>query len=304
VTAYSIKSRPGIVLSTALMSASHVLVSLFLCLSVSATTVLVVLTPEGIVVAADSHIVSVDIGGYSAPPEGPATKIFVLHDRIAVGTVGFGPQLLTTLDGKPLFSYDPASWLSEIERKTSRDISVRRMVDVIESESHSTFSRLNYLIQSGVLKKEQVPELKQGAVGQYIVCGFDSGIAVVEEVNFKVDWENVQLVGPIVQPIFPSSSTRRFDFGFHAASGGYTQAVDDVLRWKTDSEGFRSVVSEAFVELFTLHGEKDLTLDQASTLLHAILRAQNKYTPGSVGPPYNVVWLLKDRTVHWIKYND
>src|ERR1700720_2193221 len=96
--------------------AFNALLVLFFCLPVSATCVLVLITPEGIVVAADSKVLRVDLGEYSAPPEGPATKIHVIDNRIAVGDVGLGSVLLTTKDGRPLFSYDPASWFSGIEK--------------------------------------------------------------------------------------------------------------------------------------------------------------------------------------------
>jgi hypothetical protein len=278
-----------------------VLLFVFSCPRVSATTVLVIVTPTGIVVAADTKVVSVDIGGYSAPPEGPTTKMFIIHGRIAVGTLGLGRQSLTTLDKTPPFSYDPPVWLRKIEKKTPRNISVRQFIDIVKSESSSTFSDLNRLIHTGAIKQEQAPELTGG---QYIVSGFESGVAIVEEINFEVDWKNRQLVGPTVESVFPDPKARRVDFGFHAASRGYNDAVDDVLRQKADSKGFKLVSSEAGVELSILLARKDLTMNQASTLLHAFLRAQNKYTPKYVGPPYNIVWLRKDGTVNRINYSD
>jgi hypothetical protein len=174
------------------------------CVSAPASTVLVNITPEGIVIAADSKIVSKDFGGYSAPPAGPAKKIFLIRNRIAVGTVGFNVQTITTADDKPLFSYDPATWLKSIEQEEPQDISVTR------------------LSEAG----------------------------------------------------------------------------------KTNSAGYRLIASQAPVELSIFLNRKDLSLRQASTLLRAILRAQNIYTPGFVGPPYNVAWLRKDGALIQIKYRD
>jgi hypothetical protein len=279
---------------------------LFLSSSIcgSATTVLAIVTPSGIVIAADTKVNSVDIGGYSAPPEGPTSKIFIVHGRIAVGIDGLGTQHLTTRDDRPLFDYDPPAWFRKIEEKTSRDISVRQFVDIVKSESSSTFSRLSELIQRGAIKQEQAPQLTGF---QYLVVGFESGIAIVEEINFEVDWKNLKLKGPTVEHVFPDPKAR-VDFGFHAASMCYTDAVNDVLGGNTQSESFKLVTKEAGSELKILLARKDLSMTQASTLLHAILRAQHKHTPKYVGPPYDIVWLCKAGCkgggVNWIKKSD
>ena len=174
-----------------------ILLFMFSSLRISATTVLVIITPSGIGIAADSKVMTVYFGGKSGPPEGPTGKLVVIHDRIAVGTIGVGSEEITTLDDRPLFIYDPSLWLRQIERNTPGDITVRQLVEVIRSESHSTFSRLNELIHNGTIKQQQTPQLK-GI--QYIVAGFESGVAIVEEINFEVDWKNRQLIGPTVEP--------------------------------------------------------------------------------------------------------
>ena len=278
------------------------LLVVFSCLPASGTTVLVILTPEGIVIAADSKIVSKDFGGYSASPEGPANKIIVVRDRIAVGNIGFLSQHIETMDDRPLFDYDPASWLKGIEQKTSPDISVSEFIDTLGSEARTEFSHLNDLIRDPAFKEKESYCESQGV--QYLVAGFESGIAVVEEVNFTIDEKSCQITGPFVQPIFPSPDTLRFDFGFHPASMGYEDAAADVVYGKTWSKGYRSIGFESPMELWMLLAKRDLSLDQASTLLHAILRAQNKYTPAAVGPPYTVVRLLKDGTLNRLSYRD
>ena len=272
------------------------------CLPASGTTVLVILTPEGIVIAADSKIISRDFGGYSAPPEGPANKIIVFRDRIAVGNIGFFTQHIATMDDRPLFEYDPALWLKRVEQKKPSDISVSEFVDTLESEARNEFSPLNDLLRDPTFENRKDYCEANGV--QYLVAGFESGIAVVEEVNFTIDEKSCQLKGPFVQPIFPAPDTVRFDFGFHAASRGYEDAAGDVVYGRTRSVGFRSIAFESPMDLWMLLAKRDLSLNQASTLLHAILRAQSRYTPAVVGPPYTVVWLRKDGTVNRFSYRD
>jgi len=267
--------------------------------SASATTVLVIITPDGIAVGADSKIITIYFGGESGPQSEPTTKVFVIHDRIAVGTIGLGSEDITTLDNKPLFSYDPDSWLRQIEKKTPKDISVRQLIDIIKSESGSTFSRLDQLIRSGTIKQQEA-DLQEFT---YLVAGFESGVAIVEEIHFEVDWNNRQLVGPTVESIFPYPDARA-DFGFHVGHGSYAHAISQAVQGETESEGYKSVSAEAGEELSVLRARKNLTLNQASTLLHALLRAQHKNSPKAVGPPYNIVWLCKNGSVQRIDYGD
>jgi len=278
------------------------LVVLFGCLSASCTTVLVILTPEGIVMAADSKVVSKDIGSYSAPPEGPANKIFIVRDRIAVGNIGFLSQHIETMDDRPLFSYDSATWFKSIELKTPSEISVSKFVEILGREGRSKFSKLNYLLRDDAFEPRETYCKGNGV--QYLVAGFESGIAVVKEVNFIIDRNNCQLMGPFVEPIFPFDGTLRYDFGFHPASKSCEDAAIDVIYRRTKSDGYRSIESESPTELRLLLAKRDLSLSQASTLLHAILRAQSRYTPALVGPPYTVVWLRKDGPLNRISYGD
>ena len=277
------------------------LLFLFVSVPLSATTVLVIITPDGIVVAADSKTITKYFGGESGPEFGPTKKIFLIHNRIAVGTVGMAgaPQVILTAANRPIFTYDPIAWFAEIENKTPEDVSVREVVRIIKSKSDSAFSPVGALIDKGAIKQKQAGNYRL----QYIVCGFDdAGVAVVEEVNLNFDWQNGQLIGPDVVPVFPDFKARRFDFGFHAASSGYTDAVDAVLREQANSKMFKSVVAEAGKELSIFLTKKDLNLDQASRLLCAILRAQHKHTPSAVGPPYDVIWLQKDGMVNRVNY--
>jgi hypothetical protein len=259
-----------------------------------------IITPYGIVIAADSTLVGFEPGSSSMRSSGTTNKIFVMHGRMAVGTLGMGTRTrLTTLDDRPFFSYDPDVLLREVERKTPEDVSIRRFIDVIESESGSTLSRFNYLIQTGAIKQQQ--SLDEGA--QFFVCGFEAGIAVIEEINFELDWENLQLIGPIAVPVFPHFPAR-VDFGFRVASKSEKRAIVEVLTEQVNTKAFMSVRSEAAAELAILLSRHDLSLDQASTLLHAMLRAQHNETPQIVGPPYSVVWLRKDGTNNRIDYGD
>lgn len=85
---------------------------------------------------------------------------------------------------------------------------------------------------------------------------------------------------------------------------GYMDAVDDIVHGNTDSDSFKLVMDQAGSELEMLIARKDLTMNQASTLLHVMLRAQHRLSPEQVGPPYGIVWLCKGGGVNWIKRSD
>jgi hypothetical protein len=271
----------------------------FWCLPSSATTVLVLVTHEGIVIAADSKVGIVDFGGFSAPPEPPVHKIFLVQDRVAVGIVGLGSQHITTADDIPLFDYDPAVWLKKIEQRAPPDISVTKLAQLMEEEGQRTFSQLTRLWQTEASRRT-APWCQ--IIGfQYLVSGFEAGVPVVEEVNFTIDKKTCEISAGIL-PVFPYPSARA-DFGFHVASMSFDNAIADDIEQRTNSPAYRSISSEASTELSMLLDRQDLSRDQAAKLLVALLRAQARLTPGFVGSPFTVLWLPNDGMPDWSSYN-
>jgi hypothetical protein len=62
-----------------------------------------------------TKIASVYFGGYKSSPEPPTDKVF---DKVAIAELGVESTFITTMDDRPLFSYDTRTWVKEIEEKT------------------------------------------------------------------------------------------------------------------------------------------------------------------------------------------
>jgi hypothetical protein len=277
--------------------ASYALTVLVLCCGVcSGTTILVIITPTGIVIGADSKMIAEDFGGYSAPLPAPGAKVFPIHKRIAVATVGIGKMVLTTMDDRPLVSYDPDVWFSEIEKETPKDVTVGGLTEIVKNKSRRTFSSLGTLVNNGAYNQSHNLN-----TFEYLIAGYENGVPSVQRIYFEFDWAHKKLIGPTYNVILPQPDAR-VDFGFHPA--GETSAIEDIINRKLDSPSYREIMAAVPAELNMLLARKDLTTKQSTALLHAMLRAQAKCTPQYVGPPYVISLITKNGFGETVSYGD
>jgi hypothetical protein len=271
-----------------------VVVALLGC-ACSATSVVVLITPAGIVIGADSISIGHKIGKHSGPDTGAASvrKIFVIRDRVAVGTVGLGGQTLA-FKGKEFFSYDAARFLGEVNNQAPEGVTVGSVVEIIEDRFSPILQVLQLAIKNGVITQNS-----GFSPFVFVVAGYDGQTATVREIWFNVDWNKKELSGPIVKNVLPHQGARA-DFGLDI--NGVKTAIEDALSVPS-SAAHKMVASEVPAELGILTAHKDLTIKQAITLLHALLRAQHKYTPDEVAAPYRVVSLLKNGGVKRVYYS-
>jgi len=81
-------------------------------------------------------------------------------------------------------------------------------------------------------------------------------------------------------------------------------AASKALFEDVGTEAYKSVTAEAGRELQMLLSGQDLSLKDATALLHAFLRAEHNEAPAAVGPPYKIVWILKAGGIKRINYRD
>lgn len=275
-------------------SALYVILLIAICDCCSATSVFVILTPKGIAVGADFEAGTLHIGPDASPSVSTLNKLFLIRQRAIAGTVGIGETELSTLDDKPLFYYNADSFMRELEDRTARNASLSQIIDAVQDQSRIAFAPMDDLVQHKVIERNDCLGV------QYLIAGYESGVPTVAEINFEFDWQNLRMRGPLVERVFPAPNARRNYFGYHAASHGYMFAASEAHRGEVESQGYKSVTAEARRELRMLLAHRDLSLNDATVLLHAFLRAEHKESPEAVGPPY----ILKTGGVKKILYRD
>jgi hypothetical protein len=161
------------------------------CARAFATIVVVIVTPEIIVSGTDRLVQEVN------PSEETRTltksKSALLRGRYAIACIGLenfapGPQ-------EPVV-YEFQDWVKGIEAQISNNASVSTVADIVERESTKTFTeviQVEALMRSGAIKRSDA--LNRFLV-QFVVSGFDNGIAVLIESSYELDWEHNRLIGP------------------------------------------------------------------------------------------------------------
>ena len=127
----------------------------------AATTVVLVVTPSGMVVGADGK----------TNPTGTATKIFLLKNRLAVADLY--AETAKTPDGTATL-YDFPFWIKQIDSCTSPEVSVSEVTKIIRDKIRSAFAFAIDAIRRGEMTKEQA--LTQGIdayLDQFIIAGYE-----------------------------------------------------------------------------------------------------------------------------------
>jgi hypothetical protein len=253
---------------------------LFAYSSALATTVIVIITPSGIVTGSDGKNVASDSGRRKSIGNRSARKVFLVQDRLVLASIGIASA---SLGAEALYSFP--SWAAEVEGKLPENASVKQLAEIVSDESARTFAGFDALIKNGTLKRRH--SLEEHFV-QYLMVGYDGGVPTVYTVDFQVDWQKKQLIGPTLRRLHPEADDRE-DFGFYALGSRLAvERIDD-----PKSKGHRQIAAKNRAEIDLLTSRQDLTLEQATTLVHRIIAVESEMNPKKVGPPISVVTIPK-----------
>ena len=169
------------------------LVFAFYCTSDRATTIVAVITREGITFATDG-VASVRGADGVWRAVGVAQKVVIIQQRFAFASFGYasagGPK---TELGRAV--YDFPAFADRLVRTVPTGVDVSGFADAVESNTR--FDLPNFfdpLVRSGQILRENVGP--SGILIGYLVCGYENGIAAIVRIVYRVDWEMKRVVGP------------------------------------------------------------------------------------------------------------
>jgi hypothetical protein len=238
-----------------------------------ATTVVIVVTPEAIIVGADGKTIS-RITGKS----GPVKKAFIIQHRLIVTALG-NANVGMGWDNGPQIDFRFAKWIMNIDKKCPKDVSVAELTRMIEKESTFAFKDADLFIADGAFDR-QYP---QKSFLDFIISGYEAGIPTITRVKFEIDWEKRHLNAPIVTQEHPRTN-QRADFDFFVY-GRRRFDGNELINRKGD--GYKELLAVIPKELPKLSAMQNLTLHEATNVCLAILRVNSKHFD-DVGAPYSI----------------
>jgi len=250
-----------------------VVCALFLLIrSTSATTVVVAVTPTGIVVGADGKTI----------PSGTAVKIRLLKGRLVVADI-YAETAKLKNTGTVL--YDFPAWIEKIDKETNADVSVNGLADIISDQVTKTFSFAIDAIKNGQMTRDQA---KTAGVDtylvQYVIAGYDNRMPAVYSITLMPDWDAKIVNGPFKVPLKEEKGERADSHVLWRGQGiGIAQAMI------ADTDEQKELATRIPIELPIAAARKDLTMQQASNVIRALLGVEAKANPRYVGLPFTVI---------------
>ena len=274
----------------------------------SATTVIVLVTDDGIFIGADSKVTPIYIGGSDHDELVRIQKVFALKDRFLIATASLAHSNLDLRVFDPRtgelepskFTYDSAESIAAIDELLTVQSSFSDLIAAIESVATGPLRTYSFFIK---LPKER----QFNPVGVWVAGTFDHGIPVVSAVGYSVDWERGFLKPAEIIPWHPSfGNSFGIRRGFYAV--GLSDAVAEVEKARqsgiSDTDGFRYCMSHAFWPCYHFTTDSYLPAQEAVTLLRTLLRLQATRTPIEVGPPYCIFLLRREGGIDRFEFQD
>jgi hypothetical protein len=154
----------------------------------SATTVVLMVSPLGIVIATDSKYVS-NVGSGLKTGEGITDKVTIVQNHFAVASLGQADIR------SGLVHYNFLQWIKDIQTRLRRDVSVDELASIVETESVNEFGTFDSVLERGLIV-QKVPFENCESFIQYVIAGFQDNQPRIYTITFDIDWNHKKLIGP------------------------------------------------------------------------------------------------------------
>jgi hypothetical protein len=243
----------------------------------SGTTIVIFVTPDGIVIATDSKAVNKDTA-FTPQSETTIQKFVIVHDKIVVSTTG-----LTELSGQAPYRF--GTWMDALQSKLSADASVEDVVWAIKEQSKVQFAPVQDAVQEGYLTKDRPDETCQDFL-TYLVAGYQESTATLWEVQYYIDWNTQTLIGPKRTKILPPDQSTSTNNVFTATYG-----VQEVIHQFQNSQSYaykqlKARAPKAFADYFD---HKHLYLEDSVSIARVLVQIEEEMNPSDVGGEVRIV---------------
>jgi len=245
------------------------------------TTSIFVITPDGIVAGTDRLSREIRANGPSKSTNTDVEKIELVKGRFIVSTIGINQ--LTDASG---IVYSFTDWIRHIENKVTAETSMTEFIGLVEDEATRTF-RYKLAIESQMGRGSFVQSnTLQDTLVEFIVAGYEQGIATIFRVHLQLDWQNKRLIGPIKQANFPvAGQNPNVGLQLYGIFCGISEFSD------IHSYAYQRFLSYAPGIMGKFTAQREVTNEEATTAIRVLIGIQAEVTPNQVGSSSRIVVL-------------
>ncbi|HXZ11707.1 MAG TPA: hypothetical protein VEG64_04875 [Candidatus Sulfotelmatobacter sp.] len=253
-----------------------VCLTLILPIPTEATTVVIFVSPDGMIVASDRKTLDLAIGQKTLSPE-ITKKIVIIHDRIAVVSIGLSGDTRNA-------NFTFPAWVENLNDGLPSDISVDAVVEAIKAKASQNLA----LVELKDLQSKKISTLDScDMLTQFVVLGYDGSLPRVVVIQFNVDWDSMKIIAPKIEIDEPPS---KVSSNFRVYSFGKQEALTNVSN--RDSYAYKKANAACPKTIGKLLDHQVLTLSESGWLATALVQIEEDVDPSSVGSGVQVVRIL------------
>ena len=254
-------------------TAALLLIGTVLPIQLRATTVVVLVSKNGIVVSTDSKRTLHRPTDLAMVGEGRQDKFVIFQNKFVVAYVGYaefavGPN-----------RYDALRFLQDLKPRIHGNISIDDLAGFIESEGTATFAALsiNDALKSGAInnKDHRVP---CEPFAHFVIAGYQDGQPRVYLVEYDVDWNSKGIVGPTKRLLYPDPAVH---YNVAIMRFGMVEAIIDVLDRR--SYAHHQAVLSVPKTIAALDANQIPSLDETVALGHCLIQIEETTNPTDIG---------------------
>jgi hypothetical protein len=253
-----------------------------------ATTVVMIITHQNIVIGADGKTISADtVSEFHPGTLGTAKKIALIENRIAIAQAGS-----ESLRVGEVTIYSFSSLVQYLQSNSSSKTTVAEIVVEIKQRIPQMFCGFDILLKTGLVKREAIPP-PGNILLQFYVAGFEQGHPVAYLVQSDIDWSALHLNDPAESTLYPNSNPERKHSNIFWIGGKEHGIVD--LKTGTRTDQTRTLINKMPTEVKTLLEDEDITLGQMLLLERGLLDLEVTSNPDTIGYPLAIFTITESK---------
>ena len=236
------------------------------------TTVVIAVTPDGIVMGADSK----------GTPSGTVLKIVLLKGKYILASL-YAENAKAKSSG--IMVYDFPVWAKQIEHDSHGINSLTALTEFISHQMLIALAQPIKWIETGDMTKSDAARSGVDSIlVQYIIAGYENGVPIVYSLCLIPDWDAKVVNGPFKVQLREVNGQKSNSFIHYE---GQRVSLDRIST--TDSNEQKEFFHRVPIEAQALRSHKDLTIKQATHVVRAMLGMEAKVNPSYVGFPLTLV---------------
>lgn len=261
---------------------STLVLILIACWSIQAhaTTVIAIVSDQGISVAADSK--EVLLGAYRGGQR-ETVKSFIIQDRIVIASLGYSANKWADPAGGVVIDYEFGAWLRGIQASLPANVSFDDFTGIVKEEVRKMNPKWQALVSAGKMPHKHYGDIFESLI-QYVIAGYQGGVPKLASIEFYIDWDKNQVLGPYQVPLSPRGPIAKRSYTYFF---GVTEVAFEAPN--PQSYGYKQAMALCPKAFGDLMGRREVPLNESNALAQALVEIEEQTNPNMVGGKVRVV---------------